>query len=193
MLTNHLVSFNSINSTIGEVGIIDELYGILKSLPYFQEYPEHVWIQYVPHDPIGRKNAFAFVKGKHDSTSTIIYPSHLDTVGIEDFGSLKEHAFSPETLEQYFQTDAKPGEWLFGRGSLDMKSGAAIHLANILYFSEHVHLFEGNLLLLFDEEGEHRGIISALTELERLKQEKQLQYRLAINNDFIIPLYDGDT
>ncbi|WP_429702338.1 hypothetical protein [Bacillus mycoides] len=63
-----------------------------------------------------------------------------------------------------------------------MKGGAAIHLANILYFSEHVHLFEGNLLLLFneDEEGEHRGIISALTELERLKQEKQLQYRLAL-------------
>ena len=68
-----------------------------------------------------------------------------------------------------------------------MKGGAAIHLANILYFSEHVHLLEGNLLLLFngDEEGEHRGIISALTEFERLKQEKQLQYRLAINNDFI--------
>ncbi|CAH2466043.1 hypothetical protein IIQ_04500 [Bacillus cereus VD118] len=76
-----------------------------------------------------------------------------------------------------------------------MKIGAAIHLANILYFSEHVHLIEGNLLLLFngDEEGEHREIISALTELKRLKQEKQLQYRLAINNDFITPLYDGDT
>lgn len=83
---------------------------------------------------------------------------------------------------------------MFGRDSLDMKNDAAIHLANILYFSEHIHLLEGNLLLLFngDEEGEHHGIISALTELERLKQEKQLQYRLAINNDFITPLYDGD-
>ena len=52
-----------------------------------------------------------------------------------------------------------------------------------------MHLLKGNLLLLFigDEEGEHRGIISALTEFERLKQEKQLQYRLAINNDFITP------
>ncbi|OOQ91931.1 hypothetical protein BW898_26615 [Bacillus cereus] len=133
-----------------------------------------------------------------------MYHSHLDTVSIEDFGSLKEHAFSPETLKQYFQTyksdtnvqtDAKSGESLFGRGSLDMKSGATIHLANILYFSEHMHLLKGNLLLLFigDEEGEHRGIISALTEFERLKQEKQLQYRLAINNDFITLLYDGDT
>ncbi|MES9700892.1 M20/M25/M40 family metallo-hydrolase [Bacillus sp. JJ927] len=64
---------------------------------------------------------------------------------------------------------------MFGRGSLDMKSGAAIHLANILYFSEHIHLLKGNLLLLFngDEEGEHRGIISALTEFEKLKQEKK--------------------
>lgn len=203
-LTKHLVSFNSINGTTGEVRIIEELYSILKSFPYFQEHPEHVWIQHAPNDPIGRKNVFAFVKGQTDSPSTIIYHSHLDTVGIEDFGLLKEHAFSSETLEKYFQTyernadvqsDAKSGDWLFGRGSVDMKSGAAVHLANILYFSQHTDLLEGNLLLLFngDEEGEHRGITAALTELERLQEEKQLQYRLAINNDFITPLYDGDT
>ncbi|PEV95176.1 hypothetical protein CN425_26965 [Bacillus cereus] len=44
-----------------------------------------------------------------------------------------------------------------------------------------------------DEEGEHRGIISALTELERLTPEKPLQYCLAIHHDFLTPLYDGDT
>lgn len=203
-LTEHLVSFNSINGTTGEVRIIDELYHILKSFPYFQEHPEHIWIQNAPNDPIGRKNVFAFVEGKTDSTSTIIYHSHLDTVGIEDFGRLKEHAFSSEALEKYFQTyegnsdvqsDAQSGDWMFGRGSVDMKSGAAVHIANILYFSQHTDLLEGNLLLLFngDEEGEHRGITAALSELERLQQEKQLQYRLAINNDFITPLYDGDS
>ncbi|PEC18900.1 hypothetical protein COM96_28160 [Bacillus cereus] len=37
------------------------------------------------------------------------------------------------------QTDAKSGDWLFGRGSLDMKSGAAIHLANILYFNYFIY------------------------------------------------------
>ncbi|KEK21611.1 M20/M25/M40 family metallo-hydrolase [Bacillus gaemokensis] len=203
MLTKHLVSFNSINGTTGEVRIIDELYHILKSFPYFQEHPEHVWVQHAPNDPIGRKNVFAFLEGQTDSPSTILYHSHLDTVGIEDFGLLKEHAFSSDRLEAFFQTyegnadvqsDAKSGDWLFGRGSVDMKSGAAVHLANILYFSQHTDSLEGNLLLLFngDEEGEHRGITSALTELERLQQEKQLQYRLAINNDFITPLYDGD-
>ncbi|MEI4832580.1 M20/M25/M40 family metallo-hydrolase [Bacillus sp. FJAT-53711] len=202
-LTKHLVSFNSINGTEGEARIIDELYRILKSFPYFKQHPEHLWVQTVPNDPINRKNLFAFVEGNKDSTSTIIYHSHLDTVGIEDFGLLKEHAFSSETLEEYFQTyegnldvqtDAKSGDWLFGRGSVDMKSGAAVHIANILYFSQHTDLLEGNLLLLFngDEEGEHRGITAALTELERLQQEKQLHYHLAINNDFITPLYDGD-
>ncbi|SCM91747.1 Uncharacterized protein BWINRASL_00281 [Bacillus mycoides] len=44
LLTKHLVSFNSINGTIGEVSIIDELYNILKSFSYFQKYPEHIWI-----------------------------------------------------------------------------------------------------------------------------------------------------
>ncbi|MED1559983.1 hypothetical protein P4U73_28235 [Bacillus paramycoides] len=57
-MTKHLVSFNSINGTDGEVSIIDELYSILKSSPYFKKHSEHV-----SHDPIGRKNVFAFAKG----------------------------------------------------------------------------------------------------------------------------------
>ncbi|WP_369901393.1 M20/M25/M40 family metallo-hydrolase [Bacillus manliponensis] len=202
-LTKHLVSFNSINGTIGEGAIMNELYKILSSFPYFQDNPDHLWVQNVPNDPIGRKNIFAFLQGNQKTNSTIIYHSHLDTVGIEDYGTLKEHAFSTDILKKYFQSyesdedvqaDAQSGDWLFGRGAVDMKSGAAVHIANILYFSEHLDLLEGNILLLFngDEEGEHRGITAALSELERLQREKQLHYHLAINNDFITPLYNGD-
>lgn len=203
VLTEHLVSFNSINGTTGEVEIIEELYKIVASFPYFIENEEHVWLQDVPNDPLGRKNLFAFVEGKAKSPVTIIYHSHLDTVGIEDFGLLKNHAFSPDELAEYFKTyqanqdvqnDAKSGDWLFGRGSVDMKSGAAVHLANILHFSQHPEELQGNLLLIFngDEEGEHRGITAALQELKRLQYEKHLEYVLAINTDFITPLYDGD-
>ncbi|WJE53061.1 hypothetical protein QRE66_01570 [Bacillus cereus] len=71
-----------------------------------------------------------------------------------------------------------------------MKSRTTVHLANMLYFSQHTDSLEGNLILPFngDEEAAHRGITSALTELERLQKEKQLQYHLAINNDFITPI-----
>ncbi|WP_243292969.1 M20/M25/M40 family metallo-hydrolase [Bacillus sp. FJAT-47783] len=203
VLTKHLVSINSINGTTGEVEIIEELYNIAASFPYFRENKEHVWLQDVPSDPVGRKNLFAFVEGKAKSPVTIIYHSHLDTVGIEDFGLLKNQAFSPDELAEYFKTyqanqdvqnDAKSGDWLFGRGSVDMKSGAAVHLANILHFSQNPEELQGNVLLIFngDEEGEHRGITASLQELKRLQYEKNLEYVLAINTDFITPLYDGD-
>ncbi len=203
VLTEHLVSINSINGTKGEVEIIEELYKIAASFPYFKKNKAHIWLQDVPNDPLGRKNLFAFVEGKTKSPVTIIYHSHLDTVGIEDFGLVKDHAFSPDELAEYFKTyqanqdvkkDALSGDWLFGRGSVDMKSGAAVHLANILHFSQHPEKLQGNVLLIFngDEEGEHRGITAALQELKRLQHEKGLEYVLAINTDFITPLYDGD-
>ncbi|MFP3821459.1 peptidase M20, partial [Bacillus sp. SIMBA_008] len=113
--------------------------------PYFQENPSHVWEQAIPEDPYGRKNIFAFIEGNGESLNTVIYHAHLDTVGIEDFGPLKDIAFDSDRLAEYFsnyefdrdvQRDARSGEWMFGRGSVDMQSGIAVHLANLLHFSE---------------------------------------------------------
>ncbi|WP_052461680.1 M20/M25/M40 family metallo-hydrolase [Sporosarcina koreensis] len=202
-ITKHLVGIPSINGTSGEVEVAGELFRILSSFPYFQEHPEHLWMQPVENDPIGRKNVFAFVEGKSFSKKTIIYHSHIDTVGVEDFGQLKDSAFSPDALAEFFSSyenddelrrDAQSGDWMFGRGAVDMKSGAAVHMVNLLHFSEHRDELEGNLLLLLngDEESEHRGIIGALAELNRLQAEQGLEYALAINTDFITPLYDGD-
>lgn len=203
MITKHLVGINSINGTKGEVQIVEELYRLLSTFPYFIRNPHHLWLQEIEHDPIGRKNVFAFVKGEEGSDKTIIYHSHIDTVGIEDYGLLKDKAFSPEELHEFFngyesnqdvQKDALSGDWMFGRGAVDMKSGAAVHIANILYFSENLHELSGNVLLIFngDEESGHRGIKGSIPELQRLQQEQQLEYVLAINNDFITPMYDGD-
>lgn len=202
-ITRHLVCINSINGTQGEIKIVEEAFRILSGFPYFQKHPNHVWIQEIKGDPIGRKNLFALVKANTDTNKTIIYHSHIDTVGIEDFGMLKDKAFSPDAMEEFFKTydanpdvqkDAQSGDWMFGRGSVDMKSGAAVHMTNILYFSEHQDELEGNLLLLLngDEESEHHGINGALKELQRLQKEENLEFELAINTDFITPIYDGD-
>lgn len=203
MLTRHLVGIESINGTVGEAEVVKEIYRILQSFPYYQEHPDHLWLQPMEGDPIGRMNVFAFVGGAQPSVQTILYHSHIDTVAIEDFGLLKEKAFSPDALEAFFrdyntdevvQQEANSGDWMFGRGSVDMKGGAAVHIANILYFSEHREELVGNVLLLCngDEESEHRGIIGALSELNRLQVENGLEFVLAINTDFIAPLYDGD-
>ncbi|KON87903.1 peptidase M20 [Sporosarcina globispora] len=202
-ITRHLVGIETVNGTEGEAKIADTLKGILQSFPYFQENPHLVWEQAVPNDSVGRKNIFALVKGQCASNKTIIFHSHIDTVGIEDFGHLKSNALNPDVLEAFFKTyeidkevqaDAQSGYWLFGRGSVDMKSGAAVHLANVLYFTEHLEGLSGNILLMFnpDEESQHKGVLSAISELKRLQDELGLAYVSAINDDFITPLYDGD-
>ncbi|AOC92860.1 M20 family metallopeptidase [Bacillus amyloliquefaciens] len=203
-ITKSLVALNSINGTLGEGKKADYIKDMIKSFPYFQDNPSYVWEQAIPEDPYGRKNIFAFIEGNGDSLNTVIYHAHLDTVGIEDFGPLKDIAFDSDRLAEYFssyefdrevQRDARSGEWMFGRGSVDMQSGIAVHLANLLHFSERREQLPGHILFMAnpDEESQHSGILTSISELKRLKQEKQLRYLAAINTDFITPLYEGDT
>lgn len=148
-LTRDLVSVKSVNGTEGEVQIAERLETIIRSFPYFKQHPDQVWTIALNHDALGRKNVFALLKSDVATTKTIIYHGHIDTVGIDDFGPLEHQALDPDALRDYFasyekdqdvRNDAQSGDWLFGRGALDMKSGDAVHLANLLYYSQHRQL-----------------------------------------------------
>ncbi|UXH45936.1 M20/M25/M40 family metallo-hydrolase [Rossellomorea vietnamensis] len=199
LITRSLIALKSYNGTTGESEKALFIYKLISSFPYFKHYPERVWLQEVPNDPIGRKNVFAFVKGA--SSKTVVFHAHYDTVGTDDYGALQDMAHDPDFLQKFFmdyegeekvKEDALSGNWLFGRGSLDMQSGIAVHLANLLFHTGDKQP-DGNLLFLFngDEESEHAGMIAALSDLHRLKNEG-LDYLAAINTDFISPIYDGD-
>ncbi len=201
-ITRKLVSVKSVNGTGGEVSIVETVEEILRSFPIFQMHPEWVWTQKLPGDSLQRKNVFAFIN-KENATRTVIYHSHLDTVGIDDFGAIKQAALNSDELTAYFknysadsdiQKDALSGDWLFGRGALDMKSGDAVNLVNLLYYSEHPEEMSGNLLFMGNcvEENDHSGAIAALAELEKLKKQQHLSYEVAVNTDFISPKYAGD-
>lgn len=203
-ITRALVGVKSVNGTNGEINMADKLESILRSFPYFKQHPEQVWTQVLEGDALGRKNVFALLEGGFENNKTIIYHGHMDTVGIDDFGSIEEHALDPDYLQHYFenyskdsdvQQDAASGNWLFGRGALDMKSGDAVHLCNLLFYSEHRDQLNGNILAMFNpvEENDHEGVMKAVDELIRLKKEKNLDYALAINGDFVSPLYKGDS
>jgi arginine utilization protein RocB len=200
LITRSLVALKSYNGSEGESQKAYYIYEMIRSFPYFQNNPDKVWMQKVPNDRIGRHNVFALLDG--ETAKTIVYHAHYDTVGTEDYGALQEMAHDPDFLQKFFmdyegeekvREDALSGNWLFGRGSLDMQSGIAVHLANLLRFSEQGKPPKGNLLFLFngDEESEHGGMIAALTDLDRLKGEG-FDYLAAINTDFISPIYDGD-
>jgi arginine utilization protein RocB len=202
--TKKLVEIPSINGTSGEVTIMEEVANLLRTFHYFEKHPDRVWYKEIPGDPLGRKSVFGLVIGeKGYSTKTVLLHGHLDTVTIDDFGALKNDAIKPaQLMEKMKELDLDPdvradlesGDWYFGRGSVDMKSGVASHLSVLQYLSEHTHEFSGNVLFMANpiEETTHGGIIDALDELVRLKNEHHFKYVTAINADFVGPLYPGD-
>lgn len=202
-LTKQLVRIESIVNEGGEKVMSQALYTLISSYSYFQDHLDHIIYQQTEEDDQERYNVIAFVKGtKSPSNKTVILMGHVDTVGIDDF-NLKEYALDPDALaEALHQEDLPPmvrshlesGEFEFGRGVLDMKSGVSSHLYLLKYYSEHPEELEGNLMVVFecDEEDGSHGIISALSELKRLRESHGFDYVAAINADFVSPRYNGD-
>lgn len=204
-LTKRLVAIPSMNGTRGERDIADAIEGYLREIPYFAAHPELVITQDLKDDPLGRRNVMALLKGG-DGTErgTILLHGHIDTVDVDDYGKYKDYAFDCDRLAEALREaelpadarrDLESGEYLFGRGACDMKGGDAVFLVLAKHLAEAPEKLHGNLLLSFNpvEETLHRGIIEELPMLRQLQREHGLIFRLAINNDFICPMYAGDT
>lgn len=203
-LTKKLVQTNSVVNMGGEADLAKVVHEWISDLPYFQENRSYVHFQQTIDDDIDRYNVIAFVKGtKAPSNETIILMGHLDTVGIEDFNHLRQHACDPDALGKALQNETLPplveehlqsGEYLFGRGVLDMKSGVASNLYLLKYYAEHPEQLKGNLVVITecDEEDGSRGILSALKVLQTIREEHDFKYIGAVNADFVTPRFDGD-
>ncbi|MDO4269323.1 MAG: M20/M25/M40 family metallo-hydrolase [Eubacteriales bacterium] len=204
-LTERLVAVPSVNGTAGERAVADEIEAYLRAIPYFKAHPERVMTQPLKDDPLGRRSVLALLKGGDEKqTDTILLHGHIDTVDVDDYGKLRQYAFDCAALAERLadadlpedaRRDLASGDYLFGRGACDMKGGDAVFLVLAKHLSAHPERLRGNLLLSFNpvEETLHQGIIETLPLLERLRVEEGLTYRLAINNDFICPMYAGDT
>lgn len=202
-LTKSLVAIPSVSPSAGENAMAEAVYDWLRRIPYFEEYPGHLWMEEVPGDPLGRKNIFALLKGAGDSVRTVICHGHLDTVPYEDYGNLKEKALSCDELPaalaslplpEDMKKDLASGEWLFGRGACDMKSGDAILMVLAKYLAERRSELDGNVLFLFtcDEEAENNGMMAAVPIISDILMKEGLTPVLALNNDYVGPLYEGD-
>ncbi|KAB2328542.1 M20/M25/M40 family metallo-hydrolase [Cytobacillus depressus] len=203
--TDELVRVESIVNTRGEIDIANKVYNIILSFPYFKEYPNQLIQSQTVDDETERYNVLAFVKGTKDidNHKTVILMGHFDTVGIDDFTHLKDVACSPVELMEKLKEESLPelvekqlhsGDWYFGRGVLDMKSGVASNLYLLKYYSEHPEELSGNLVFIAecDEEDGSHGVLSCLKDLKKWKHEHSFDYIGLINSDFVTPLYDGD-
>ncbi|WP_246247489.1 M20/M25/M40 family metallo-hydrolase [Piscibacillus halophilus] len=187
-----LVQFKSISGEEGEVAIIEHVEKVLQDYPYFKEYP-----QYLQTDQLsdGRKLLTALVRGKRDTKKTIILLSHIDVVGVEDYGSLQDLAFNPKELTEQLRNDSQSlpeevlndlndsQEWLFGRGTMDMKAGTTLHLSMVE--KAMAGEWDGNILLLLvpDEEVNSAGMLKARHTLNQIKEKENLEFILCVNSE----------
>ena len=163
----------------------------LGALPYFQERPELFGLYALADDSLNRSLNWALVE--NGGADTVIVFHHHDTVDIEDFGQLKELALDQERLpaalavrskDPGVREDIASGDWIFGRGSCDMKAALALQLGLLEDYSK-LDKRQVNLLFLSvpDEETYSQGMRAATGLLMELKQKYNLNYLLAIDSE----------
>ena len=187
----------------GEAKVAKYVHDFYAKMPYFQEHPDQNYIFGNLEEP-DRQNNICYLKGtKGNSNRCVIMIGHIDTVGVDDYGTFWEKAFRPDLLPEQFLSmkvpqevidDIKSGEFMFGRGALDMKSGVAGHMTIMEYFANHLDELDGYVMHVAecDEEDMSGGIIAALDEMVKIKKKEGLQYIACINADYSTNYNPGD-
>ncbi|WP_342513433.1 M20/M25/M40 family metallo-hydrolase [Sporosarcina sp. FSL K6-1522] len=185
-----LVSWESRTLTEGERTFAPKIADKLRELAYFGEHPHDLAL----HDAdLGRQLVTALYKHP-EATETVVLMSHFDTVWTEEYGVLEPLACQPEELTKRLlenkedlpeaaRVDLESGKYLFGRGTMDMKMGLALHMQ--LLEKASTEQWPINLLLVTvpDEEVNSAGMRAAVTELVRIREERGLVYKLFLNSE----------
>lgn len=203
-LTIELTEIKSVVGTKEENDVVERIYEKFTQMSYFKEHPDMVKYVYIKDDTLNRKSVLAVVKGqKGNSKKTVVLIGHTDTVGISDYGTIKEYATKPLELKEKLKAitlpenalkDLESGEYLFGRGIFDMKCGVSTLMTIVEYLSDNVNSLEGNIVFaaVCDEEGNSGGMLSVVQELVKLKEKEDFEYQALIDTDYMAPRFEGD-
>lgn len=165
------------------------------SLPYFQKHA-NCWGTFpCPEDRLHREIAWGLVRGK--TTRTVVLIHHMDVVDVSAYGEAAALAYRPDGIKSLFQqgkipvdqdirSDLEGDAWIFGRGTCDMKGGAAIELTLLEEMAQQVYentLPEGSLLVIGvpDEETGSAGMRQAASLFAEIEEQFGLQYILMID------------
>lgn len=186
-----LVSIQSDTGTALEKNVENYIYDWFIKRPYFLKNPSLVGKYKVEDDPLEREVNWALVKGK--SNDTIILLNHHDIVDIYEYGDLIDVALKPRELMKRLREMEMPNEikidlesedWIFGRGTCDMKAGTAIQMWLTDKISR-IKDFNGSILFLSvsDEENLSIGMRGAVNLLTGLRDKHSLNYKCFINSE----------
>jgi len=183
-----LVEIPSVSGTDQEILAAYRLRELLSEIPYFAENPDHIKLIPLENDPLKRCIVTAFMELAPDCPDTVILTGHYDVVDTEEYGHLKEYACDVEKitkvidqmpLDEDSKKDFESGEWLFGRGTADMKYGHALCIELMRHFDEEKGAgLKGNLLYaaVCGEETNSEGMLCAVPFFNRFAAEKNLRY-----------------
>ncbi|MEE0742404.1 MAG: M20/M25/M40 family metallo-hydrolase [Emergencia sp.] len=181
-----LVAVPGVSGTEEERKTAEELEKMLFEIPYFQTHRENVKLLPVKDDILNRSIVTAYLECCPQSRKVIILTGHYDVVDVEEFGHLQDIAYDVEAitkavdqmpLDEDSRKDYESGEWVFGRGTADMKYGHALCLELLRHFSEEGGI-DGNLLYVAvcGEETNSEGMLRAVPFFNQFAEEKGIEY-----------------
>jgi len=196
-LAIEMTRWPSVTGSDGEAAFSGRLFDLLAATDYFKAHPDQL-LALDSHGTPARQNVLALARGK--GRRCIVLAGHFDTVSIANYGTLAPLACNPQPLTQALirelsgkdcnsveasaLADLTSGDFLAGRGLLDMKSGVAAGIAALERFAgldEPV----GNILLAAtpDEENRSRGMRSLRDALPDIARRFDLDIIGGINLD----------
>jgi arginine utilization protein RocB len=182
-----IIAVPGISGTESENLVSNEIYDIISEIPYFKNNPSRLKKIKIQSDVLNRSFISALVSGKGKSNRTVIISGHFDVVGVEEYGHLKDIAFDPIEftkrakelpLDSEARHDLESGDWIFGRGTADMKFGIALCIEILREYSKDL-CFNGNILFIGvpGEESNSEGMLGAVGHLRELQETQGLDYR----------------
>lgn len=196
----------SVTGSPDEADFSERLRAHLAETPCFRRHPDRLFTVDSHGEPLTR-SVVALVRGS--GRKTVVLAGHFDTVSIANYGTLAPLACDPEPLtealtkelrsrslngaEEKALEDFESGDFIAGRGLLDMKSGLAAGIAALERFAG-LEAPDGNILFVAtpDEENRSRGMRSLRNALPEIARRFDLDIVAGINLDASSCERDGE-
>ena len=187
-----LVAIPSITgSEGGEEACARFIFDRLSRLEHFRRNPNDLHFIELKNDALGRHAVGALLRAPRPAKKTVIFLGHCDVVDVDVCGPLRPWAFEPGeytarvgelNLADDVKSDLESGNYVFGRGVSDMKTGIALAMCLLEEYAQDEELnFNVLLLTVPDEEGDSVGMRGAVSFLAELKEKENLDFMVCIN------------
>lgn len=142
-------------------------------------------------DRLGRKAVWALLRSAKRTDRTVLLTGHFDVVDTQ--GQFADLAFSPDeytqtlsggSLPESVAQDLASGNWLFGRGTMDMKAGLALFVETIRVLATAPNLgINVAFLAVPDEESDSAGMRGSIEEMCSIMNSESLDVVAALTGE----------